>query len=105
MNTIDKIKKRIKTLNLVKDEPIKEVEVTREEFMQIPDKIKSIDGVKIVVVDKLGDKTKKDCFAYKDKKCSALNDLCCKNRECRFYRNDIKVSDIESSIRKYANYD
>ena len=102
---IKRIRKRIKTLNLVKDEPIKEVEVTREEALQIPDKIKSIDGVKLIIVDELGDKSKKDCFAYKDKKCYALNELYCKKDKCRFYRNDIKMSDIESSIRKYNKND
>lgn len=31
---------------------------------------------------------KKDCFAYKEKqkKCSALNELVCEKRKCRFFK-------------------
>ena len=30
---------------------------------------------------------KTDCFAYKnERKCLALNELVCKNRECRFFK-------------------
>jgi len=49
---------------------------------------------------------KEDCFAYdsKYKQCTALNDLYCKNEECRFYKNKEKMSQsyIRSCIRKYA---
>ena len=36
-------------------------------------------------------KVKKDCFAYDDSKagnyqCRALTELCCKYKECRFYK-------------------
>lgn len=61
----------------------------------------------IVVVDKLGDLTNKDCFAYINKngkeKCYCLKELYCKNRECRFYRNDITIGEIEYSLDFYKN--
>lgn len=48
---------------------------------------------------------KKDCFAYKEKNghsgCKALNEINCNN--CRFYRNDIKESEIERAIRNYKS--
>lgn len=47
---------------------------------------------------------KKDCFAYREKNghsgCKALNKINCNN--CRFYRNDIKESEIERAIRSYT---
>lgn len=98
---IDKIKKRIATLECAKNQKIKEVEITKEEAEQISEKVKGINGVRLIIVDELGDRSKKDCFAYKDKKCCALNELYCKKEDCNFYRNDIKMSDIERSIRKY----
>lgn len=59
----------------------------------------------VVVVDKIGDLTKKDCFAYVNKtgreKCYCLKELQCKNKECRFYRNDITISEIERSLEEY----
>lgn len=32
---------------------------------------------------------KEDCFAYRKEKeeCNALNELYCKNEECKFYKN------------------
>ena len=101
MEIINKIKKRIKTLEIIKEEAITEVQITRQEAEQLPDKIKSICGAKLIIVDNLGDISKKDCFAYQDNKCYALNDLYCKRENCRFYRNDIKISKIESDIRRY----
>lgn len=43
---------------------------------------------------------KSDCFAYKDNKCLALKELDCK--KCKFYRNDIKIENIEDDIINYA---
>ncbi len=43
---------------------------------------------------------KENCFAYKDGKCTALNELHCEN--CNFYRTDLKRSDIERSIKTYT---
>lgn len=44
---------------------------------------------------------KTDCFAYKDKQCTALVDIDCVN--CRFYKNKEKLKqwDIEHAIRNY----
>lgn len=101
MNIEDKIKKRIKTMETLQGKVVNEIQITRQEAEQLGD-IKVIDGAKLMIVDKLGDMTKKDCFAYRKNRCYALNDLYCKNRECRFYRKDITISEIESSIRRYS---
>lgn len=51
------------------------------------------------------DRTKTDCFGYINrnghKSCYGLNKLYCENENCNFYRKDIKVSNIESDLRKY----
>ena len=101
MNIEDKIRKRIKTMSMLQGENIKEIQITRKEAEQLGN-INMIDNVKLIVVEKLGDMTKKDCFAYKENKCYALNELYCKNRECRFYRNDITIKEIERSIKRYV---
>lgn len=50
---------------------------------------------------------KEDCFAYdsKYKQCTALNDLYCKNENCRFYKNKCQMTQahIIASIRSYAD--
>ena len=48
------------------------------------------------------DKTKKDCFAYMKNKCYALDGMFCANTNCRFYRNDITIEEIEKSIKEYS---
>lgn len=101
MNIKDKIKKRIKTLEMIQGKVVNEIQITKQESEQLGN-VNAIDKVKLVVVEKLGDMTKKDCFAYRKNRCYALNDLYCKNRECRFYRKDITISEIESSIRRYS---
>ncbi len=101
MELENKIRKRIKTMSMLQGENIKEIQITRKEAEQLGN-INMIDNVKLIVVEKLGDMTKKDCFAYKENKCYALNELYCKNRECRFYRNDINIKEIERSIKRYV---
>ena len=59
-----KIRKRIETKQLIEGKVIKEVQITKKEAEQLGDRITKIDGVELIVVDKLGDRTKKDCFAY-----------------------------------------
>ena len=98
MKLEDKIRKRIKTMSTMQGENIKEIQITRKEAEQLGN-INMIDNVKLIVVEKLGDMTKKDCFAYKENKCYALNELYCKNRKCRFYRNDITIKEIERSVK------
>ena len=44
---------------------------------------------------------KNDCFAYRYEKCLALKNIDCIN--CKFYRNDIKMQDIENDIIAYTN--
>lgn len=102
MNTLDKIKKRIQTIETLKNKHIKEVEITRQEAMELPNNIKDVDGVKLIVVAKLGDRAKKDCYAYQYSTCYGLKELYCKREECRFYKNDIRISKIEADIKRYA---
>ena len=102
MNTLDKIKRRIHILEIDRKEHPTEVQITRQEYMELPADTKLIDGVRLIVVDKLGDCTKKDCYAYQITECYGLNELYCKNKDCRFYRNDIRISKIETDIKKYA---
>ena len=102
-----KIRKRIETKQLKEGKVIKEVQITKKEAEQLGDGITKIDGVELIVVDKLGDRTKKDCFAYIEsekgkRKCYCLDDLECPNRYCKFYRNDITIKEIENSIKEYA---
>ena len=101
LNIKDKIRKRIKTMEMAQGKVIDEIQITKQEAEQLGS-INAIDGVKLVIVEKLGDMTKKDCFAYRKNRCYALNDLYCRNRKCRFYRKDITIAEIESSVRRYS---
>lgn len=106
MTIEDKIRKRIKTMEMLKNEPVKEIQISKEEAEKLGDR-KVLDGVKLIVVEKLGDRTKKDCFAYSElknghKKCYCLDILYCKNQECRFYRNDVTIPQLEMSIIAYS---
>ena len=101
-----KIRKRIQTIQLIEGRVIEEVQITKEEAEQLGDRIKEIDKVKLIITDKLGEKTKKDCFAFIEngkgkRKCYCLDKLECINKECKFYRNDIKIQEIQKSIREY----
>ena len=79
----------------------------------------AIRDVRVEVLDKLEEKNielqitdnlkplqmythKTDCFAYRDKQCSALTDIDCV--DCRFYKHKSKVNlwQIEEDIKKYA---
>ena len=103
MTIKNKIRKRIKAWNIISEEPITYIKITKEEAEKLGVNIKQIDGVRLVVVDKLGeDPEKKDCFAYQKNKCYALNGMYCANGKCRFYRNDITIEQIETSIKKYS---
>lgn len=101
----NKIRKRIKTRELIEGKAIDEIQITKKEAEQLENTIE-IDNVKLVIVDKLGDKSKKNCFAYIERKghrsCYCLNNLYCQNRKCNFYRTDINISSIEKDIKKYA---
>ena len=63
MKIEDKIIRRIKTMEQLKHAHIEEIQITKEEAAELGH-VKSIDGVKLIVVDKLGDLSNKDCFAY-----------------------------------------
>lgn len=99
MDVIKKIQKRIKAFRLFGE--VEEVQITKEEAEQLGER-KEIDGVKLIVVDKLGDMSRKDCFAYNNGNCSALNKLYCKNRKCSFYSNNVNMKKIEKDIKKYS---
>ena len=102
-----KIRKRIETSQLIEGRVIKTIEITKKEAEQLGDRITKIDGVELIIVDKLGNKLKKDCFAYIEnekggRKCYCLDKLQCQNKHCKFYRNDITIAEIENSIKEYA---
>lgn len=105
MNIEDKIRKRIRTMETATNKQVEEIQITKEEAEKLGDR-KNLDGVKLIVVDKLGEKTKKDCYAYLDKnghgECYCLEKLYCKIENCNFYKTGINRSDIEHSIREYA---
>jgi hypothetical protein len=90
---------------MLKCEHIDEIQITKEEAEQLGERA-MIDGIRLIIVDKLGEMFNKDCFAYLEKNghksCYSLNKLYCKNRECKFYRKDITISEIEKSIEMYA---
>lgn len=44
---------------------------------------------------------KKDCYAYKDKKCVVLNELYCCKGKCNFYNSRLNWKDIHKSISDY----
>lgn len=104
MNIEEKIRKRMQTMEMLICKHINEIQITKEESEKLGDKL-SLDGRKLIIVDKLGDKTKKDCFAYINnnghKSCYCLNKLYCKNSKCKFYKNDITISQLEYSIKLY----
>ena len=84
---------------------IDEIQITKKEAEKLGDR-RVIDHVKLIVVDKLGDMTRRDCFAYLDrnghKRCYSLKTMDCKNKKCKFYRTDITIAQIEQDIRRYA---
>lgn len=104
---VDKIRKRIRTREMMEGRVIEEIQITKQEAEQLGDRT-AIDNVKLIIVDKLGDMSNKDCFAYIErnghKSCYCLERLYCKNKKCKFYRNDITISEIEKSIKKYSDY-
>lgn len=63
---VDKIRKRIRTAEMIKRDTIEEIQITKQEAEQLGERT-VIDGVKLIVVDKLGDMTNTDCFAYIEK--------------------------------------
>lgn len=104
---VDKIRKRIRTRQMIEGKVIDEIQITKKEAEQLGER-SMIDNVKLIIVDQLGDLSNKDCFAYIDrnghKSCYCLDKLYCKNNKCKFYRNDITISEIEKSIKKYSDY-
>lgn len=102
MTIKNKIRKRIKTWNMISKEPVEQIEITEEEAIQLRN-IKEIDGVRLITVKNLENfGEKKDCFAYQENKCYALDGMFCGNCKCKFYRNDITIDDIEKSIKYYS---
>ena len=103
MTIKNKIRKRIDAWNILSKQPISYIKITKEEAEELGDGIKQIDGVRLVIVDELGEGLeKKDCFAYLENRCYALNGMYCGSGKCRFYRNDITIEQIKKSIRKYS---
>lgn len=88
---------------------IKLIEVSkiamREITLEVLDKLQE-KGIELEAIDTLKDLQcytyKTDCFAYRDKQCSALTDIDCVG--CRFYKHKSKVNlwQIEEDIKKYT---
>lgn len=104
MNIENKIRKRIQTLEMAKGMYINEIQITKQEAEKLED-LTMLDGRKLIIVDKLGNLTKKDCFAHIErnghKSCYCLNKLYCKNGKCKFYNNNITIEQLEYSIKLY----
>lgn len=93
---------------MIENKIIKEIQITKEEAKRL-DWRREIDGVRFVIVDKLGDMTKTDCFAFREKNghksCYCLNKLYCKNSQCKFYKRQSDTNNIpiiEKEIRDYC---
>lgn len=102
MTIEDKIRKRIKTMEMLKNEPVKEIQISKEESEKLGDR-KVLDGVKLILKS---NSVKKDCFAYIDRNghdsCFCLDNLYCRKEKCNFYRNDIRIPQLEASVRNYS---
>lgn len=44
---------------------------------------------------------KKDCYAYKNNGCWALNDLYCKKEVCKFYNNKLSIPKLKQEMVEY----
>lgn len=106
---VDKIRKRIRTRQMLEEKIIEEIQITTKESEQLGN-TKMIDGVKLIIVNKLNDKAKEDCFAYINRaghrSCYCLDKLYCVNASCSFYKKcnyntDCNIPAIERSINKY----
>lgn len=106
---VDKIRKRIRTQQMLEKKIIKQIQITKKESEELKGK-KEIDGVELIVVGKLGNTIKTNCFAYIErgghKSCYGLKKLYCMNQKCNFYKQcDYKGKDnmleIEKDIKKY----
>ncbi len=107
---LNKIRKRIKTREMIEGRVIEEIQITKQEAEQLGER-KKIDNVKLIVVEKLGDMANKDCFAYIEKNghrsCYCLDKLYCSNGKCEFYKKcnfstDDNIPAIERSIKEYS---
>ena len=91
------------------NENIKLIEISkiaiRDVTVEVLDKLQE-NNIELQITDNLKPLQvytyKTDCFAYRNKQCSALTDMDCVN--CRFYKNKEKVNvwEIEEAIKKYA---
>lgn len=107
---VDKIRKRIKEIQLIEGKIIEAVQITQEEFEQLGGRTE-IDNVKLIVVKKLENIVKTDCFAYITRNgnshCYCLNRLYCIKEKCNFYKKrdadaNSNILEIEKSIKEYA---
>lgn len=106
MTTLEKVKKRIKTMQAMTNGKTKEVTITKKEAKELGN-IDMIDGVLLVIA-----KAKEDCFAYKkDMKrypCYALDELLCKKGVCPFYKKEDEKTntiEIEKNIIRNETYE
>lgn len=105
MEMFEKIKKRIKTMQIITNGKTKELTITKKEAKELGN-VDMIDGVSLIIA-----KAKEDCFAYKkDIKrypCYALDELLCKKRICPFYKKETEetsILEIEKAITRNETY-
>lgn len=105
--TTDINKRILQAIDLNKD--IKLIEINkiaiRDVTVEVLDKLQE-KNIDLQITDNLKPLQmythKTDCFAYRDKDCTALTDIDCVN--CSFYKNkkDVNMWKIEQAIKKYA---
>ena len=98
MDTLNRIKKNIKTLINMKGEKPEQIFITKKEAEELG--IEEYDGVKLVVMEEPG--LKKDCVFYNGIDCNAMSELICKEKRCKRYNTTITQKEIDKSIREYA---
>ncbi len=102
MDTLNRIKKNIKTLINMKGEKPEQIFITKKEAEELG--IEEYDGVKLVILEEF--KVQEDCFFYnsKSKDCNKFKEMFCKYKKCKFYKNEKELSrtEIEDSIKNYS---
>ena len=102
MDTLNRIKKNIKTLINMKGEKPEQIFITKKEAEELG--IEEYDGVKLVVKETKKEEPglKKDCVFYNGIDCNAMTELVCKEKRCKRYNTTITQQEIDKSIREYA---
>ena len=102
MDTLNRLKRKIKTITNANIEKPKEIFITEKEAEELG--ITEYDGVKLVVKETKKEEPglKKDCVFYNGIDCNAMTELVCKEKRCKRYNTTITQKEIDKSIREYA---